>query len=150
MTKDEFLKILTASRGEWDERWKAVDLSVPHPDELPGKMSLRDILYHVAWYEDQMVVVLEQKAVVGSPWWGLPLDERNANIHAEGRSFTFQNAYFHEQETYENLFDLIRGLSDGELMDPGLYIDMPPEWKPWEMLASNTYEHYQQHLEDIK
>jgi hypothetical protein len=35
------------------------------------------------------------------------------------------------------------------LHDPGRFTDMPPDWLPWDLLAQNTYEHYQDHLLDF-
>jgi hypothetical protein len=27
---------------------------------------------------------------------------------------------------------------------------MPPDWQPWTIIAQNTYEHYQDHIDDLK
>ncbi len=150
MTKHEFLHKLQAERQRWEALWVDVNYSdLPEPT-LGDKMNLRDVLYHVAWYEREMVEVLQLRALVGSPWWDLPLDERNANILAEGQPFSLLDTYRQEQQVYAELLSQINLLSDDQLEHASYFNDMPPDWKPWEMLASNTYEHYPQHLEDIQ
>ena len=89
------------------------------------------------------------RALVGSPWWELSTDERNALILAEGQAVSALDAYLQEQKIYSELLALLNGLRDEELEDANFFRDMPSEWKPWEMIASNTYEHYPQHLQDI-
>jgi hypothetical protein len=27
---------------------------------------------------------------------------------------------------------------------------MPEDWEPWQVIAGNTYEHYQEHIPDIR
>jgi uncharacterized damage-inducible protein DinB len=149
MTKNEFIHILTTERQHWETQWKDINLTALAEPSSPGKMNLRDILYHVAWYERAMVEVLQLRALVGSPWWDLTLDERNACILAEGQSAAPLEAYLQEQQVYKELLALLNQLSDDELEQASFFRDMPPEWKPWEMIASNTYEHYPQHINDI-
>ena len=45
---------------------------------------------------------------------------------------------------------LINTLSDEELRDPSRFEYMPTDWVPWEIIASNTFGHYQQHIPDIQ
>jgi hypothetical protein len=104
----------------------------------------------VAWYEREMVEVLRLRTLVGSPWWDLSLDDRNARILAEGQAISLFDAYQQEQLTFSQLQGLLSTLRDEELEQARYFKDMPPDWKPWEMIASNTYEHYPQHLQDIK
>lgn len=149
MTKNEFIQTLQTERQHWEERWKGIRLSSKPESPEPGKMYLRDILYHVAWYEHEMVEVLQLRTLVGSPWWDLPLDERNAHILVEGQSISLLDAYHQEQQVYAELLQQLQKLSDEELEQARFFRDMPPDWKPWEMIASNTYEHYPQHFQDI-
>jgi hypothetical protein len=149
MTKNEFIQKHLTEREPWDLRLKGIDFSSTAESSTTEKMNLRDLLYHVAWYEREMVEVLQLRALVGSPWWELSTDERNALILAEGQAVSALDAYLQEQKIYSELLALLNGLRDEELEDANFFRDMPSEWKPWEMIASNTYEHYPQHLQDI-
>jgi hypothetical protein len=150
MTKTEFIQTLQEARRLWEERLKGIDLSGAPEHHVPGQMTLRDILYHVAWYEREMVEVLQQRALIGSPWWNLPLDERNVYIMEEGHSVSMLEAYHLERQVFSALLALLQTLRDEELEEARFFREMPPDWKPWQVIASNTYEHYPQHIPDIK
>jgi hypothetical protein len=112
-------------------------------------MSLRDILYHVAWYEREMVEMIQLRSLVGSPWWTLPVDERNIHIKTEGEAYSLLQSWRLEQEMYNELMIQVQTLRDEELEAARFFQEMPPDWKPWEVIASNTYEHYGEHFSDI-
>ena len=40
-------------------------------------------------------------------------------------------------------------LTDEDLLDASHFAEMPSNWKPWEVIASNTYEHYDDHLAEL-
>ena len=149
MTKNEFMQTLSSERRHWEEQWRTINLSSRVELSPSGKMNLRDILYHVAWYEREMVEVLQLRALIGSPWWNLTLDERNAHIQSEGQSISPQEAYLQEQQVYTELLVQLNKISDQELEQASFFHDMPADWKPWEVIASNTYEHYPQHYSEI-
>jgi len=149
MTKTEFLNALKNGRQLWFEKWKGIDLFGTSRPRIPGQLSLRDILYHVSWYEHEMVEMLELRTLVGSPWWTLPVNERNANILAEGQNINLLQAWRQEQTTYAALLALLQLVRDEELNEARFFQDMPADWKPWQVIASNTYEHFVEHFTDI-
>jgi len=149
MTKTDFLNALKNGRQMWFEKWKGIDLFGTSRPRVPGTMSLRDILYHVAWYEHEMVDMLQLRSLVGSPWWTLPVDERNANILTEGQAINLLQAWRREQQEYAELLALLQSVRDEELNEARFYQEMPVDWVPWEVIASNTYEHYMEHFTDI-
>jgi hypothetical protein len=149
MTKTEFLLNLQNGRRLWQQTWKGIDLFGTSRPRTPGDMSLRDILYHVAWYEREMVEMIQLRSLVGSPWWTLPVDERNTHIKTEGEAYSLLQSWRLEQEMYNELMIQVQTLRDEELEDARFFQEMPPDWKPWEVIASNTYEHYGEHFSDI-
>ena len=112
-------------------------------------MSLRDILFHIAWYEREMVEMLQLRALVGSSWWELPVDERNAHIQAEAQSASLLQAWRLEQQVYTELMSQLQSIRDEELGDARFFQEMPSDWIPWQVIASNTYEHYAEHYSGI-
>jgi hypothetical protein len=149
MTKTEFLLNLQNGRRQWQQTWKGIDLFSTSRPRTPGSMSLRDTLYHVFWYEREMVELIQLRTLVGSAWWGLPLDERNTLIKTEGESVSLLQSWRLEQEIYNELFAQLQTLRDEELEDARFFQEMPSDWKPWEVIASNTYEHFAEHISDI-
>ena len=149
MTQDEFLLNLQNGRQQWRKTWKGIDLFGTSRPRTPGDMSLRDILYHIYWYEHEVVEMIEQRRFGGSPWWALPADERNVHIKTEGEKCSLLQAWGLEQDTYAELVAKIQTLRDEELEEARFFQDMPSDLTPWEVIAGNTYEHYPDHLAGI-
>jgi hypothetical protein len=149
MTKTEFLLNLQNGRRQWHQIWRGIDLFGTSSPRKPGEMSLRDILYHIAWYEREMVDMLKLHTLHGSAWWNLPQDERNQHIWTEGRSISLLQAWRVEEQAFTDLLAQIQTLKDEELDSAHFFKDMPADWKPWEVIASNTYEHYVEHFSSI-
>lgn len=149
MTKTEFLQNLQNGRRQWQQQWKSIDLFGTSRPRTPGDMSLRDILYHIAWYEREMVEMLQLRTLVGSPWWELPVDERNAHIQSEAQSVSLLQSWRLEQQVYTELLAQLQSIRDEELEDARFFQEMPSDWKPWQVIASNTYEHYAEHYSGI-
>lgn len=149
MTKTEFLQNLQNGRRQWQQLWKSIDLFGTSRPRTPGDMSLRDILYHIAWYEREMVEMLQLRALVGSPWWQLPVDERNAHIQTEAQAFSLLQSWRLEQQVYTELLAQLQSVRDEELGDARFFQEMPSDWIPWQVIASNTFEHYAEHYSGI-
>jgi hypothetical protein len=77
------------------------------------------------------------------------VNERNDYIKTEGQSVSLLQAWRLEQQFYTELQAQLDTLRDEELNDAGHFREMPSDWKPWEVIASNTYEHYAEHFADI-
>jgi uncharacterized damage-inducible protein DinB len=149
MTKTDFLLSLQNSRRQWHQVWRGIDLFGTSSPRKPGEMSLRDILFHVAWYEREMVNMLKLRTLDGSAWWDLPVDERNVLIKTEGQTISLLQAWRVEEQAFTDLLAQLQTLTDEELEDAHCFKDMPADWVPWQVIASNTYEHYIEHFSGI-
>jgi hypothetical protein len=92
---------------------------------------------------------LQLRSLVGSPWWTLPVNERNANILTEGQSVNLLQAWRLEQKVYAELLAQLESVRNEELNEARFFQEMPADWIPWQVIASNTYEHYIEHFSDI-
>jgi hypothetical protein len=114
--------------------------------------SLKDVIAHISWHERQMVDMLRARSLeegVGSDLWELPLHERNWAIYDSNRDRSFEDVRSESRQVYAELVELLAGLSEEDLTNPAHYKDMPDDWEPWRLIASNTYEHYDDHAEAI-
>jgi hypothetical protein len=149
MTKTEFLLNLQNGRRQWHKIWRGIDLFGTASPRKPGEMSLRDILYHIAWYEREMVNMLKTRTLHGSAWWDLPVDQRNTFIKTEGQTISLLQAWRVEEQAFTDLLGQLQTLKDEDLENASCFNEMPSDWKPWEVIASNTYQHYVEHFENI-
>lgn len=148
--RHEFVLRVRESWKTWERqvaRCPAERLEAPGFD---GERSLRDIIMHIAWYEHQMVALLESRRFEGSPLWELPTDQRNAIVYGENRDRALDDVLGDATAVHARMMELLEGLTDDELNDPALFPGMPAEWVPWDVMASNTYEHYDGHAENME
>ena len=149
MTKTEFLLNLQNGRRQWHQIWRGIDLFGTSSPRNPGSWSLRDILYHVGWYEREMVNLMKSRTFNGSSWWSSPTDDRNKLIQTEGTSVSLLQAWRMEEQAFTELLTQLQTISDEEFESARFYKDMPDDWKPWEVIADNTYKHYVEHFPGI-
>lgn len=156
MNKAEFLQKLADKRAEWD------GVLADIPQELmtvPGVnadgWSVKDIVAHVAWYENEATHILKSHTLASESAengriWEMPINERNSAIYEQNRNLTLNDALVMGQEAYRAFLHEAQKLAEEDLSDPARYKDMPADWKPWEVVASNTFEHYPDHVAVIR
>jgi hypothetical protein len=149
MKKRAFITILQARRVEWNTLLQQFPSQAWTKPGAAGSWSLKDLLAHVNWYERLMVGMLLARAVVGSKLLDLSLEQRNAAIHAENKDRPLEAIQADALRIFPSLIAAVEGLSEEELNDPRLFADWPEPWIPWKAIASNSYEHYDQHMADI-
>lgn len=147
MTKAEFLAHYRKARMEWDDILSQIDPSRMTEPGVDGDYSIKDIIAHVTWYERDSIGVVRTKVFSGSPYWDLPTqDERNAAIYNDIRNIPTTDVLTQSKEVYQQLYAAFDTLTDEDLNNASHFKEMPSEWVPAEVFASNTYEHYEQHL----
>jgi uncharacterized damage-inducible protein DinB len=82
MDREKFLSRLTSARREWDAALASVPWERMTTPGVNGGWSVKDLVAHITWSEREMMEVIRQRALVGSPLWALGQDERNAIVYA--------------------------------------------------------------------
>jgi uncharacterized protein (TIGR03083 family) len=150
MTKQQFMDLLSTG---WNE-WQALLASVPRrrmtAPGAAGEWSVKDVIAHVTWGEREMVGMLRQRALVGSPYWTLPQTDRNAAVYAENRDRPLDDALAESLEVHAQLVAELEKVTDGDLNDASRFAEMPAAWLPWRVIAGNCFEHYQEHTPGLR
>jgi hypothetical protein len=134
----------------WDVLIKEVDKALLSISGVAGDWSLKDIIAHLTWHEKEMVGLITAHALVGSELWNLPTDERNAAIYEEVKDQPLEQVLEESKQVHQQLLEVLPSLSDRDLTDPSGFPNMPPDWQPWMIIAQNTYEHYEDHMQDVQ
>lgn len=150
MEKQEFLDHLLRGREQWEALLAQVGQQRMQAPDLPGGWSVKDVIGHVMWGEREMVGVMRQRALVGSELWNLTTDERNAIVVVENRSHSLEDILATEQQIFAEFLALSQQLTQQELNDASCFKEMPGDWLPWQVLAGNSFQHYQDHTPAIK
>jgi hypothetical protein len=153
MDRSTFLDALRAARGEWESALAGIPEGLMTEPGLPGGWSVKDVVAHVAWSEREMVGVIRERALVGSPLWALDTDTRNATVRAENRDRPPGEVLADERAVWTELLPGLESLTDDDLADRSRFREMsglPAGVLPWHVFAGSTFRHYEDHLSDIR
>lgn len=150
MNKAKLLDTLRTARAQWDALLSEVDEARMIQPGVEGELSVKDIVAHVTWYERETAGVFQARALIGSELWALSQDERNAAVYMQNRGRSLQEVLEEAQEVFQQLLEAVQALAEEDIFDPHRFPGMPAEWQPWQMIASNSYEHYPQHIPAIR
>jgi hypothetical protein len=146
-----FRQLLISSRHRWESALARIPEDRWHDPTAPGNGSMKDLIAHIAWYEGEMVsLLLTRDFTRGSGLWFLSPDERNSTIFAERADWTLDRVLTEERELFAALQPLIAELDDVDLNEPAQFTGMPDDLTPWEIIAGNTFGHYDEHIPDIE
>jgi hypothetical protein len=154
MTKAELLATMRSERAAWDALLDRVDPRLAVQPGAAGTWSLRDVIAHVTAYERLLVEALEQIAGGGtykaSSIRQLPLEERNARLHAASIGLSLYEARAEAGRVFTRLLGAIDRYSEEDLRDAtrfgGLVVNEPA----WKAFAGESYEHYHEHIPGIR
>jgi hypothetical protein len=122
---------------------------------VEGRWSIKDLLAHITAWEQRMIQWLKQ-ALRGEVPQHLPtgmtwddLDRWNEETFLENRDRPLDEVLAESDRSYRQALRAVEMMPEKALFEPGYYV-----WrggKPlWEMVAANTYWHYQEHREAIR
>lgn len=146
----KLLDTIRSGRDQWDSLLAKINTSDMTQSGAKGTWSIKDIIAHITWYELEIVTVLQEHVLAGSDLWNLTQEERNEAINKKYLNSSLKEVLAESKETIHRLLEAIQSLSQDELMNPRYYRNMPEEWVPWELIAENTYKHYQQHIHSLR
>ena len=146
-----FRELLIAGRFRWERTIASIPLDRWDDPSAPGNGTIKDLIAHIAWYEAEMVsLLLTRDFTAGSALWFLEPDERNAAIYAERDAWPRARIVQLEHEMFAALQPLVADLDEVDLNEAGQFHGMPDEVIPWEIIAGNTFGHYDEHIPDIE
>jgi hypothetical protein len=153
LTKAEVLDTLRAERSRWDALLAAVG-DARMTQRVPGSLwSPKDIMAHIAWYEQETAAVLEagNDPHARRDWlWAIPEYQRNAILYREHRERPLGEVRATAQEAYAPLVAAVVALAEENGRDPQRFPHLPAGWTPWKVIAVHSYEHYRQYIPSIR
>jgi hypothetical protein len=150
MDRTTLIATIQDERSQWEALLAQVDEARLDEPGVSGHMSVKDIIAHVSWFENEMACALRQQALKGSDWWDLPTDDRNALIHKAYRERTLAEVRAEARRAYRDLLDSLSTCPEDILSDPARFRGMPEDWAPWRIIAENSYLHYRHHASDLQ
>ena len=150
MEKATLLKTLTETRAAWEALLAQIDEELKQRPGAAGKWSVKDVIAHVTWGESEIAPVLRTHILAGSELWNLSDDERNEIMYQQNKDRPLYDIVNEERQAYTTLLEAVQTLSDEDLNDPHRFKNMPQEWSPWQLIAGNSFKHYEDHMPSIR
>jgi uncharacterized damage-inducible protein DinB len=148
MDKATFEKTLTETRATWEARLSQIDEEQLQRPGAAGKWSVKDVIAHVALGERELVPVLRTHA--SSDLWNLSDDERNEIEYQQHKDRPLHDIVNEERQAYTALLEVVQQLSDEDLNDPHYFKNMPQQWRPWQLIAGDSFKHYEDHMPSLR
>jgi len=161
MTKEKFLSTLHNERANWEALLAKVDTSRMTQPGVAGEWSLKDVIAHVAVYEEWIAAVLEElmrgetKTLNSGEPEDVDVEYRNARFFKEHQHRSLPHVLAFSQLSFQHLLAVVQSLPEEELIGaaPSFKALLPGYWPDeplWQTIAGDSYEHYHQHIPDIQ
>ena len=153
MTKAGLLETLHTERGRWEALLTEVGEARMTTPLLASWWSMKDIIAHVAWHEQQTAAVLQPDPgcrLVRDWLWVSAESKRNAVLFAESRDHSLPEVLADARQVFAQLVAAVDALTANDLADLHRFPNTPPGWQPWHFIAGHSYEHYREHMPSIR
>jgi len=148
MSKAQLLSMIQSARADWDTLLAGIPEAWMTEPGVEGEWSIKDIVAHIAWGEQESLGVALAHALAGSELWQLPQDARNAVVFEQNRRRELQEVLADSRHIFRRFFEAVGALSEDELNDPSRFAGMPEAWRPWRILYDPG--HYDGHAASIR
>jgi hypothetical protein len=150
MKKNELIDAYLHRRQEWNALLAQLTQQQMLIPLYEGGWTIKDILAHLTWHEREMVGVAQERALIGSPWWELPFEQRNELIYELNKDLTLEEVLSSAETVQADLLQAFESLTDADMLDASRYDKMPADWLPWQVYVSNMQDHYTDHIQDLR
>ena len=145
ITRERFLAQFKEERAAWEAQLEEIPAERWTEPGASGDWTVKDVVAHVVWHDREIIGVLRARALVGSELWALDTPSRNEAIYAESRDRSLAEVQADARQTGAELEAEVERLTEEDLNEPARIRDMLPGYRPWQLLADNTYDHYRDH-----
>jgi hypothetical protein len=153
MTAARLTDILRSERARWNVLLARVGPGRLEVPGVEGSWSVKQIIAHLTWYEGVVVTGAQQIMRTGTfartGLQTMSMDERNAVLAEQSSTRPLAEVLAESEQVFAQLVAVIAACPDEILNDPRR-LGLPDDVVPWMLVASNSYEHYQEHAAAIR
>ena len=153
ITKVKVVQAIKQGRAEWEAVLEEVGRERMEQPGVEGDWTVKDIVAHNMWNEREMVRMVSDHAMLPSEsdrLWQMSNDERNDELYTLFKDRPLDELLDEDRMVHHQLMEVMEGLDDADMVDPSRFPGMPDDWVPWEILAGCTFNHYPDHIRDIR
>ncbi len=151
MTKTRLLEFMRTERAGWEALLAEVGEERMVEAGVDGDWSVKDILAHVTYWEQDTVRILKAVARGETPQFSDvdEVDALNAQAVARYQQRPPSAVIADSQRVHQELIQQVEALSEEDLTDPNRF-EWMPDWTLWQVIAGESYWHYRQHVPSIR
>lgn len=153
MTKLALIDLLKARRYEFDAAIASIAEASMAEAGAAGHWSVKDIIAHLTYYEgwmaDRLQEQLEGKSYTPTQLDKMHWEPRNTIIYEQNKSRTLDDVLTSSKETFIRLVAAVEAHDETFLFEPQTFEGAPSQVIPAEMLRSEVYDHYPQHIPSL-
>lgn len=154
MTKTRILELMQKERAALERTLGRLSDQQKTQPGVEGSWSVKDILAHISdwerrsvqWIQESLRGEVPQRPAPGMTWDDL--DGLNEQIYLSNKDRALDEVLADFQHSYQRLLQTVEALTEEDLIDPQRFA-----WRAghplWNLVAANTWEHYQEHAESI-
>lgn len=153
-SKAELLKSIRSEHKRLEKSFKGISIHDMIKTTTPGEWSVQDILAHITAWEKNLLKWYEtglrgEKQVM--PEWKTPgvLDEINLGIYKLNHDRWLKEVQKEFKESYKRTVKLVKSMPEEGMFSSGKY-DWTGQATLADYIASNTSEHYAEHITMIE
>lgn len=154
MTKAKLLDLLRIARAEWDTFLAQIPLGRMTEPGVGGPWSVKDNIAHMThferWYADRIDEALHGIRYTFTPFDRMSVEEQNAVIYDQHRDQPLAEVLAESRAAYEELVQAVAAQSEAFLTQPQTFEGAPGPSLIWQLLESDVYGHYPDHIGPIK
>jgi hypothetical protein len=152
-SKLELLDLLKARRHEFDAAVATIPRASMMEPGAAGHWSVKDIIAHLAYYEgwmaDRLQEQLEGKSYTPTQLDMMHWEPRNTIIYEQNKSRTLEDVLNTSKDTFDRLVAAVEAHDEAFLFEPKTFEGAPGPLILADMLRSEVYDHYPQHIPSL-
>ena len=155
MTKQALLDNIHAGRQRLETTLARVDAGQMVQPGAEGVWSVKDILAHIAYWEEELIGWLETAqrgevpADLAAGFTDEGVDRQNAAVYQQHRDRPLDEVLADFGSSHQAMLRVVERTPEQDLVDPDRFAwhQRQPLWKP---VAETTYWHYDEHRDAIR
>ena len=151
-SKSELLQAINTARHEWDTLIAQIPPNRLSDSVAEGQWSIKDIIAHVAEYDRWLALGLALRLQKPPQIWldDISLDEFNAVLHEQIAGCNPDDILPDSKQVFQDLIHEVEAHSEAYLFGTHFVEGVPDEVIPYQILKSESYGHYLDHIPAIR
>ncbi len=146
--KTTLLKKLRYRRKHWDSTIDRIIKDGLEEEMITAKWSVKDVINHITWYEKELVDALENRSIVDSKFWNMPVEERNEMIFNKAHDKPLHAVVEMSEMVFNDLITKIEEMNDEELNSDDYIKRKSDKRITHDFIGGISFWHYEDH-EDV-